>query len=402
MKIKPISVALLVLTTGMFDSARADGAIDPSWSLSGFGTLAATKTTTDQAVFSNIGVPNGAKESPTLKADSKLGVQGTGKLNDMFSGTVQVLSQDNGHGNFKPGIEWAFLKAQALPSLAFRVGRIGAPLFAISDFRSVNYANLWLRPPQDVYSQVPISHIDGGDAVWQTSIGSTTLTAQGFFGTGRAIVSGLDVHAKKMGGLNLTAEFDNGITLRAGTSQAEIYVLNNPLAGLLAAIDHTPYASVAASMTNAGKIAHFSGVGVSYDRNDWVGNAEYTVKTTDGYLGNTTGWEVTLGHRWGAWTPFAMLSKCIVDDTNVNNTIPKSVRALAPLSFAVDSVVAGQDTAERTASLGLRWDVMKNVALKAQADHISPDNSHGMFNSAQAGFKPSAVNVYALSADFVF
>ena len=92
------------------------------------------------------------------------------------------ISQRNGNGNFKPAIEWAFVKAQVTPGLSLRAGRIGAPLFAVSDFRSIGYSNLWLRTPIDVYGQVPFSHFDGADAIYQDTIGSTTLTGQVFDG----------------------------------------------------------------------------------------------------------------------------------------------------------------------------------------------------------------------------
>ena len=45
-----------------------------------------------------------------------------------------------------------------------RVGRVGLPVFMISDYRNVGYANTMLRPPAEMYSQVPINSIDGVDA----------------------------------------------------------------------------------------------------------------------------------------------------------------------------------------------------------------------------------------------
>ena len=142
-------------------AAGGASAADGMFSLSGFGTLGLVRTSTDDAQFALFGQTRGADKDASAEVDSKLGVQVGAKFSDVFSGTLQVLTKSNGKGNFTPGVEWAFLKAQVTPGLALRAGRMGAPFFAVSDFRDVGYANTALRPPKDVYDQVPVSHFDG-------------------------------------------------------------------------------------------------------------------------------------------------------------------------------------------------------------------------------------------------
>jgi hypothetical protein len=48
----------------------------------------------------------------------------------------------------------------------------------ISDVRNVGYANIMLRPPNEVYRQVTADNADGGDIIYQHSFGDSTLTAQ--------------------------------------------------------------------------------------------------------------------------------------------------------------------------------------------------------------------------------
>ena len=402
MKLNSMTLAVCACLAAAGSAQAQVEAPNPSATISGFGTLAVTKTNTDLAVFSPAGIPTGAKTEPTLRADSKLGLQFNGKYDSLLSATAQVLAKDNGNGEFKPEVEWAFAKIQALPSLAFRVGRVGAPLFAVSDYRDVNYANLWVRPPFDVYSQVPISHLDGGDVIYQTTLGSTTLTGQAFFGEGRSIYTGVHVDANHLAGVNFTAEFDSGITVRLGTAQARLNVHNASIMGLITTLAKTPFAAVGRSIDPKNGKSSFSGLGVSLDRDDWVANAEYTIRRTSNYLPDSTGWEVTLGRRVGQWTPFVMLSQVKVDDRNVVNSIPKVGAQLTALSSAVDAVLDSQYRVEKTQSLGVRWDFRKNMAVKGQFDHITPDHSRGMFNSAQAGFGTQSVNAIALSLDFVF
>jgi len=403
MKLNPLLAAALVGACGLASSAAHADALswDPSWAFSGFGTIGYVQTNTDQADFVSPGQSAGASKDGSFNPDSKIGGQVNAKANNVFSGTVQAVSKYTGQGNWKPSVEWAFLKAQATPELAVRVGRIGLPFYMVSDYLNVDYSNLWVRPPMDVYGQVSFSHFDGADAIYQTSLGSTTLTGQVFYGDTTANES-VRIHSRHQVGLNLTAEFDNGITIRVGRAQGKITVDSASLDGLTEILSQTPFAAVGEQVSVVDKAASFTGAGISFDHDNWVGSAEYTKRKTASYISSTTGWALTGGYRVGKFTPYAVVSQLKVDNTNVNNNIPTSVPQLAPLAAAVDGLVAGQNIAQKTDSLGLRWDAYKNVAVKAQYDRVKPDGGPGLFEKVQAGFGSSPVNVYSVAVDFVF
>jgi hypothetical protein len=404
MKVNPIQIAAIAGTCAIACSAAHAGALswDPSWSFSGFGTLAYTKTNTDLAQFAEPAQEGGADKGGSIGPDTKLGGQVNAKANSIFSATVQAVSERNGQGNFKPAIEWAFLKAQVLPDLAIRAGRIGAPFYAVSDYLNVNYSNLWVRPPLDVYGQVPFRHFDGADAIYQTSLGGTTVTAQGFGGTATAYSDGTRVHVRDLVGVNFTAEFDSGVTLRLGRAQGKLTADSKTLDSLVSILDATPFAAVGDEINVVHKNASFTGFGIGYDHDSFVGSAEYTKRKNSDYISSTTGWSATGGYRLGKFTPYLVLSRVKVDSSNVNNTIPASVPQLAPLSAAVDQLIQSQNISQKTQSLGLRWDAWKNVAIKGEFDRIKPDGGPGLFVSVKPGFGTAPVNVYTLSVDFVF
>ena len=402
MKLNPFLAAALVGASGLASSAAHADALswDPSWAFSGFGTLGYVSTNTDEALFADPGQAGGVGKAGGFGPDSKLGVQVNAKANSVFSATVQGVAERNPKGEFRPSVEWAFVKAQATPELAFRAGRIGLPFYMVSDYINVNYSNLWVRPPLDVYGQVGFSHFDGGDAIYQTSIGGATVTGQAFYGS-TLVHSSVDIHAKNEMGLNFTAEFDNGITLRVGRAQAKITVDSPSLDGLLTTLDSVGFPALADQISVDSKSASFTGAGISLDHDNWVGSIEYTKRKTASYISSTTGWAATAGYRIGKFTPYAVVSKLKVDSTNVDNTIP-AVGPLLPLKEGVDGLIAGQNIAQKTDSIGLRWDAYKNIAVKAQYDHIKPDGGPGLFNRVNAGFGTSAVSVYSVSVDFVF
>jgi hypothetical protein len=403
MKLNPILAAALAGACGLASSAAHADALSwqPSYAFSGFGTIGYVQTNTDLAQFVSPGQSAGASKDGSFNPDSKIGGQVNAKANNVFSATVQAVSKYNSAGNWKPTIEWAFLKAQVTPELAVRAGRIGLPFYMVSDYLNVNYSNLWVRPPLDVYGQVSFSHFDGADAIYQTSLGSTTLTGQVFYGETNTPAP-VRIHSHQQMGLNLTAEFDNGITLRLGRAQGKITVDSTSLDGLIGILSQTPFASVGDELSVTKKSASFTGAGISYDHENFVGSAEFTKRKTESYISSTTGWSMTGGYRLGKFTPYAVVSKLKVDSSNVNDTIPVGVPQLAALRAGVEGLLAGQNLAQKTDSIGVRWDAYKNVAVKAQYDHIKPDGGPGLFEKVQAGFGTSAVSVYSVSVDFVF
>ena len=423
------AAALLVCFGAQADYTSPDG----KFRMSGFGTLGYSQSSTDDVLFNYKGQGGGSKKSGSFHPDSKVAVQGTYKFTDQVSGTAQIMTKYDAEGEYIPTFEWAFLKWQALPSLSVRGGKMGAPFFMISDFRDVGYANTTVRPPLDVYAQVPVSNFEGVDATYQLSLGAMTLSSSLWLGEARADYSNslssppATIKIKNLTGLNLLAEFDNGISLRFGHAQGKLSIgspssdqIKAGLAPVIAGAIEGPFPgsqaqarALAAAITQDDDDASFSGIGVSYDQNDWVLSAEYTKRRIDGgYVAETTGWYTTVGHRFGSWLPYIGYGKVKVDDPNAvmpGGPLPSTNSAVA----GVQATLNTQKVAQKTATVGVRWDAKPGLAVKAQFDRISkPANSYGMFLAAdpvadiEGGSQflnaKKNINVVTLSVDFVF
>lgn len=410
--------ALLACASAQADFVSADGKAR----LSGFGTLGVSRTNTDEALFNSPGQGGGVDKQLGLEPDTKFGVQGSYKLTDTISGTAQVLTKYRANGSYQPEFEWAYAKWQALPSLSLRGGRMGAPFFMISDFRDVGYANTAIRPPLEVYGQVPVSSVDGADVSYQTSLGGTTLTGTVWGGASRnefasalrstsqlgtASVDPVEVRLKKMIGLNLQAEFDGGYTLRLGHMQGRLTVNSNSINTLIAASGGLSPFVRDALLTEDTK-ATFTGLGASMDRDNIVLATEFTKRRiTKGSVADTTGWYVLGGYRFGNFLPYVVVSKLKVDA--LNNTVPAQLAASATVRNGVLALQSPQYLAQRTTAVGLRWDAFRNAAVKVQFDRISkPANSNGLFlvenPVTDTAFQQSKknINVISLAVDFVF
>lgn len=459
----PLAAAALVACAGAHAGYQSP---DGNFTLSGFGTLGAAKTTTDDAIMNYPGQRGGATKDVSLNPDSKLAVQGTYKFTPTLSATTQVMTKFDGEGQYEPKVEWIFGKWQATPGLTVRAGRMGAPYFMISDFRDVGYANTAVRPQLEVYGQVPVSQFEGADLSYQANLGDTTLTSTLWAGDSHSkYTSALNksssvLDIKQTMGINLNADLGNGFTVRVGHTRGKINVKNdagtllaagsaNPLltGGLQTAINNYNTAlaglpsghpaiptvtglrdTAVASLQSLSQVyglvnpdadkATFNGVGVTYDVDNWVVNAEFTKRTTKGFISDTTGWYTQVGYRINAFTPYVGLAK-ISTDRRASNPVVKTSTGNATLDGGILQIYNGvaqtlntQKFDQKTITLGTRWDIAPNIALKAQWDRTSkPADSGGVFlsssselNSASAAFIAAkrTVHVFSLSADFIF
>ncbi len=437
----PLAAAALVACAGAHAGYQSP---DGNFSLSGFGTLGAAKTSTNEAVMNYPGQRGGATRHASFDPDSKLAVQGTYKFAPTLSATTQVMTKFDGDGQYEPKVEWIFGKWQATPGLSIRAGRMGAPYFMISDFRDVGYANLAVRPQLEVYGQVPVSQFEGADISYQLNLGDTTITSSLWAGDSHSkYTSALNkpssvLDVKKTRGITINADLGNGITLRGGHTRGEINVKNDAgtllkagVAGLQTAL--TPYlasptASAAYSSLNTVYAlvnpdkdkATFNGIGMTYDVDNWVFNTEFTKRKTKGFIADTTGMYAQLGYRVNSFTPYVGLAK-IKSDRRASNPVyatalPGGLAAFnssfTTIRQGVQQTLNTQKFDQKTFTLGSRWDYSSNLALKFQWDRTSkPADAGGMFlaKSSDAELSTTSftatkktVHVFTLSADFIF
>ncbi|HEX5310426.1 hypothetical protein [Aquabacterium sp.] len=425
----PLAAAALVACSGAFAGYQSP---DGHFSLSGFGTLGLSKTNSDEAYFAYPGQAGGATKHASFDPDSKIAVQGTYKFTPTLSGTAQVMTKFDAEGQYEPKMEWAFAKWQATPGLSFRAGRMGAPIFMISDFRDVGYANTAVRPNLDVYGQVPVSSFEGGDVSYQTNLGSMTLTSS--FWAGKATnkyasalhslgqanaVAASEVVLSRIKGLNLQGEFDNGWSWRAGYLKGKLAV-NSPTAEKV--IGYAEAASgtdadkqdAVSRLTTDNVNASFTGVGLTYDQDNIVLSAEYGKRGIDkkGYIPALKGWYALAGYRLGSVLPYVSMSRLSV--TNPNASVDGALTRLGPfVQIGSTALFNTQKLNQDTKSMGVRWDARSGVAVKAQYDYVAiPKNSNGQFlvdDAASAVLggskflnKPKDISVLTLSVDFVF
>lgn len=391
--------------------------------LSGFGTAAITRNTSDNTYY-RLGMlqPSGARNGWDGGALNKVGAQTTLTATPWLSATAQLVSQRQYDDGYDPVFDWAFVKVKPLDSVAIRMGRLVLPGFMVSESRNVGYVNTMVTPPIDVYTLLPLTKFDGLDLNWRIHAGPVTVNLTPYLGRRREPISGGTVlQLDKIRGLNSTAEWESW-TFRAGVTLAELQSPNESAralwecmrgesttvsAGCPAYAAAVPgAAAVAAEYEIQHKDASFAGLGVQYDDGDLLGAAEYVQRKTKSYIPDATAWYLMGGYRVQRFTPYVAYSR-------LRNESPTSDGRLAALgggalgtalSAQVNTVLSSLAADQKTLSLGVRWDFRPDAALKFQYDHVKITNNLGAAYKEPVGSQgPSPrLNLYTLALDFVF
>ena len=366
----------------------------------GFGTLGAIQTSTDQAEFvRDLSQPSGATNRLDGRVDSILGLQANWRLTPELEAVVQVVSRYRYDKTYKPEISWAYLKYDPTPQVTLRAGRLGTEFFMTADSRQVGYSYLTVRPPGDFFWYLPFYSINGADAALTVPLGEDVLRAKVYYGIsegnipygdkqwnldGSAMIGGYLEH--QMGAWLLRASYAN---IRFNHNMP----IDGDLAAAVGAHLMTPsqavqaYDYLAADNTRS----HYYSLGAIYDSGPW--QLQFMLnKITQGskiFQSSSAGY-VLAGYRIGEITPYLGFS-WIRSETRKNPPSPL-------LAAIMDKSHADQNTG----IFGVRWDVARNVALKAQWDAIRGEPKSGFPFRAETNAWSGKMDVYSVTMDFVF
>jgi hypothetical protein len=362
--------SLVVLGTAFALLSGAVHADDKMFTISGFGTLAATRSSFEQGDYVSTLYQRsgpGYSHGTDLATDSKFAAQLDAHFSDKLSGVVQVVSMSRTNGKWEPRIEWANLKYAITPELSVRLGRTALPGYMLSDSRLIGYTMHSIRPPIETYSLNSITNSDGVDVSWRSTVGPASNTLQSWYGTTKVDIVGQlgivtkDVKAKKIYGIADSIEYGS-FTARAGLTMANLEVIPAPGYKL------TP-------------LVRQINVGATYDPGDWFVQSEYSTIDFENISRAQKAFYVTGGVRINAFTPFVTYSQVRPDDDQTRLTTRD----------------------QKAWSVGTRWDVRKSVALKVQVDHIIlAKGNYGFFTNSRPGLAGSSGNIASVAIDFVY
>lgn len=341
------------------------------WQVNGFASAGGGMLSEE-----NVDYAGYVKDDVTFSPDSILGVQVTAQVNERFSGTVQLVSR--GSEDFEPEVEWAYLSYQVTDNLMVRGGRLRPPFFIVSDYLDVGYAYPWVRPPQEVYRNVPLTNYDGADLVYSRGLGDWFATVQIYGGSedGTQVFSGTiaDRELDSLMGIAVTGQKDEW-TLRASYHQADVTFQTAATSQLFGTLSAIGFGAVAADLNSVDKAANFVEVAMVYDNEDWFVRGEATqTDFSRGFLSDQTSWYVSGGVQMGAFLPYVMIAHVKSDEEpGYSDPIPLGLDpGLDVLHFTVDGVAAITKADDWAYTIGTRWDALPRTAVKLEYTRVDP------------------------------
>lgn len=394
------------------------------FSVDGFSTAGYATLDTDRAEYAYSTFSEGVTSDGSFEYDSMLGLQGTVDFTDEWSVVAQVLLRKQADGDFKPNLDWAYVKWAPTSNLLVRGGITRVPTFYYSDSVFLGFATPWVRPPIEVYGLSPVYLLEGIDLVWHTNIGPVSIDVQPFYGQSDLEIyassklkpgvpprGSVDIPMKDWGGLLVTAQYGS-FTARVGYSNKRMdseWVVLQPL---VTALKQVGYPELAREVGFKDAKTPILDVVMHYDNGDEFALLEVVERGSDSIaIADVIGGYLTAGKRFGSFTPYATYALYDVQSDRTNDTIQIPAGSpLAPtlryLDASVDGV-AGVVSDQETLSVGFRYDVpafamLKGAVLKMQVDRMDPkDGGKGFLSVAEPGFS-DVVHMYSLSFDMIF
>lgn len=412
-----------VLALGIGTAAAQPVTPAPSeFRISGFGTVGIAHIDgPDGWAFKRDGTQPDNRHATRADLDSRLGLQLNYAPMREFELVAQVVAtRRTAAARSGDAIEWAFAAWRPDADWTVRGGRMNLDAFLLSDYRHVGFAYPFIRPPVDVYAQLPGS-FDGIDVArsWNTAGGlwrakvyagrsatfsdaSTRLSLEPSYG---AVVS------READGLLLRASaartrFNSGI----GSVQQLLDAL-----GPLAALPIPDVAAQAADFRSKLSLddvnLNYISLGARYEAGLWLASSEYTRTSGQPLVAYSSAY-ASVGRRFGALTAVAAASR--VKSSNPPAAAPNWGAALTPVlgpagaaqaQFLADSAATVVNTfrvAQSTWSLGARYDLDARYAVKVQWDRIRVDANGGRLWGGDRTFGAADANVTSVAVDFVF
>ncbi|GAB3513396.1 porin [Pseudoxanthomonas daejeonensis] len=328
----------------------------------GFGQVVGGATFDDGSTVSGLSYDDSISFDP----ESLFALQATATLGDRADAVAQVVAR--GDEGWEPEFAWAYVRYQFSPSWSVKAGRQRTPYFHYSDYLEVGAAYPFMRVPLGVYN-LPYSNYNGVNVIGSRNFDKWSLRTQLIYGTVDEEQDTLHVEVRDQGGVTFEAQYDEWLSLRGSYVVGEASVQVNAAEPLVAAVMAVnPQAGAALAFDRDD--ASFLGLSAEINRGGATVGVEFTdIDYGDNYIGGQKAVAVNAAYRAGAWTPNASWSRSRSEsDKTVLGLLP--VPPAHPLYQTVAGLLAGQDGDKEYTSVGVRYDVNANIAVKVDYTHF--------------------------------
>ncbi|WP_256717935.1 hypothetical protein [Shewanella sp. UCD-KL12] len=393
-----------------------------NFSLSGFGTLGVVHNSSDELYFHRDFTMPADGSDFSFKTDSLLGLQLNAELASHLDGVAQVVIKDRVSSDAIDSVELFFLRYRPHRDWALRAGRTSVDFYLLSEYRNVSYAYLWSRPIPEFYALTSsIARIDGVDAAYTFSLGQGYLESKLAYGQAQSV---LDGGGYRFGiDLEELLVFTNTFTqdpwlVKLAISTSKISALDFITNELVTALDEIPETiwpdatRLANATEGVGQRVSYYTLGTQYDHNQWILQSELGYTDSEwGLLQSFYNGYVSVGYRIDEVTLFGVVAHIENNEDPKTGKLPQLHSQLPPeiglyiqgLHHLTLEALNSTRVKQTTYSIGARWDLYPNTAIKLQWDHSQVDQrGAGLWTKPEVIEQDQSVNLFSLNFSFVF
>ncbi|TQQ49373.1 hypothetical protein FLL79_12700 [Vibrio cholerae] len=413
-------VGLLAMTSG--------AALAADWSVSGYGSIGYSYENEENLGFlRNIAQPDEYQRNGSFKPDSNIGVQFDLQLDPQWSVTTQWVMKERVEQRFDDITELAFVRYTPDENWDIRLGRLGLNAYIAADSRRIDYAHLWLRPPQEFYGGIFYDAIDGIDVTYRSQWDEITWSLGAQYGrikqklqnTASSEISA--TQSDQTLALVFSLEQDRwfGRLSYVHVGQLKVDLDGNSLLGIqvvnqLAQAGLGPISAEAAQLAEQINLQEetieYWQLGFGYRDEQWSLQSEiYTILGEKAVVPEGVGGYAIAGYTLGNVTPYVIYGRFNPKNAPYQaqsdwGLSPVNGTQLAEVQKWLIGGINSTYIDQQTFSLGVRWDVTAQIALKAQYDYIQiADNGYGLWAiPLDADLQGRDVQLFSISVNFVF
>ena len=330
-----------------------------------------------------------------------LGLQMNARLYEKGEVIAQVVSKGNNDKSFDLDMEWLFYKQDLGANFSAQLGRIRFPVFIDSEVVYIGNIYPTVAPPAEIYSILPINHIDGTSVSYSGSAGDWGFDAKAvIWGNSSENYNGYNLSLHRIFGVSFGANND-ALSMHVGVFRAEERIeITDPV-----------YAA------EFGDVLTYKTAAIRYDDQRFYVSAEgISIKTKRDLLDENRNWNITAGVYAGPVLFYVGHSSTrITNSSNLINSLsqelgsidlsalynlPPNTLAPVPRGYIYEPFLGRRQATETT---GIKYNIAPNIALKAQVQYAAHfDGTQGNFSSATANISFNHMYIYDLAIQASF
>ncbi|TLX48154.1 hypothetical protein C1E24_04980 [Pseudoalteromonas phenolica] len=366
--------------------------------ISGFGNIGAVHSNSDTYRFrTDISRDNdNFEDSLDFSAISSLGIQADISLFRDFDLVTQLIYRGQKKVTLDNALSLAFLRYKPAPDWELRVGRTQLDLYLLTEYRDIGFAYPWAKVPTEVYALLPYRNLDGADFTYFKSHNDLDYRIKLFGGQSSSHIAldneNVELKIDDVLGVSFElSQFDWTLSLKHTQARTKNNI--STMASIIGGLQQIPdviwpdKAAFINDFSLINKKAYFSSAGLKYNLGPLTFLTEFAHLHSDssvvsavssGYISTTYNFD-----KGQLFYTFAIVESDpseFNDAVNIQRFLPNQVEEII---LAVNESFRVFSPNQQTHSLGVRYDVKDNIALKLQIDHTNIEAQGGALWSYQ-------------------